>query len=122
MSTYLLIYRHHTDYPGGSPETVAASVAFFQGIEPNLEDMGNPIFTRTTVGECGESTVLGGYSLVSAESIEEALAMTKQCPVLQRGGGVEVGELTRLNPDRLATNLGDHPAFASAAANSEANR
>jgi hypothetical protein len=117
MSTFLFLYYHHKDRPPtASPETIAASGAFFKAIEPNLEDMGNPIFTRTTIGECGESTVLGGYSFVSADSLGEALALAKDVWLLQRGGGVEIGEVTLLNPDGLATTFADHPAAASTAA------
>jgi hypothetical protein len=37
---------------------------------------------------------LGGYSLISAESIDEAVELARNCPFLRLGGGVEVGELT----------------------------
>jgi hypothetical protein len=95
---------------------IAASGAFFRGIDPNLEDMHNPIFARSTIGRCDESTVLGGYSLVNADSLEEALALAKHSPTLERDGGVEVGELSLLNPDSVATTFADHPAAASTAA------
>jgi hypothetical protein len=51
MSTYLFLYRLREDFPAGTADTIAASGAFFRGIEPRLADMGNPIFTRTTIGE-----------------------------------------------------------------------
>jgi hypothetical protein len=120
MPTFLFTYRNHKAYIPGSPETVSSETAaawrdFFEGMESNLEDMGKPVFTRTTVGECDESTVLGGYSLVSAESIEEALALAERCPILEHDGGVEVGELTPLDPDSLAASLADHPSARSTA-------
>lgn len=113
MSTYLFVYRHHKDFPAGSPESIAASGAFFKRIQPNLEDLGNPIFTRATVGRCDEDTVLGGYSLVSADSLEEGLALAKECFLLEHDGGVEVGELTRLSDGSLPTSLADHPSVQS---------
>jgi hypothetical protein len=115
MSTYLFIYRHPKDFAAGTPETIAASGAFFKRIEPNLEDMGNPIFARATVGDCGPNTVLGGYSLVTVASLEEALAVAKEHWLLAHDGGVEVGELTRLNAESLATSLADHPSIKSTA-------
>jgi hypothetical protein len=115
MSTYLFIYRHPKDLAPGTPEAIAASGAYFKRIEPNLEDMGNPIFTRATVGECGANTVLGGYSLVTADSLKEALALADDNWLLDHDGGIEVGELTRLRADSLATSLADHPSVKSTA-------
>lgn len=112
MPTYLFIYRHHKDFVPGTPETIAASGAFFKRIEPSLEDMGNPIFTRSAVGECGADTVLGGYSLVRADNMAEALALADKSWLLEHGGGVEVGELTRLG-DSVATSIADHPSARS---------
>jgi hypothetical protein len=40
--------------------------------------MGNPFFTRTTIGDCGANTVLGGYSLVTADSLAEAAAFAQE--------------------------------------------
>jgi hypothetical protein len=112
MSTYLFVYRHHKDAVLGTPETIAASKAFFERIEPSLADMGNPIFARTAVGACGEDTLLGGYSLVTADSFEDAVALAEGHWLLDQRGGVEVGELTRLSAGRLATSLADHPGAA----------
>jgi hypothetical protein len=49
---------------------------------------------RASVGNCGsDSTELGGYSIVSADDIDDALAIAKGCPHVDGGGGVEVGRL-----------------------------
>jgi hypothetical protein len=49
MSIFLFVYHHDkNDPPAAPPEAIAASGAFFKRIGPNVEDMGNPIFTRTT--------------------------------------------------------------------------
>jgi hypothetical protein len=40
---------------------------------------------------------LGGYTLVTADDLEAAVALAKGHPLLRQGGGVEVGELTVLN-------------------------
>jgi hypothetical protein len=34
--------------------------------------------------------VVGGYSLIKARDISEAAELAKGCPILDRGGGVEV--------------------------------
>lgn len=37
--------------------------------------------------------ILGGYIVVSAENVEEAIALGKGCPVLKDGGKVEVRDI-----------------------------
>jgi hypothetical protein len=66
-------------------------------LSANLVDRGNPVFERSTVGNCGADTELTGYSLVTADDLEAAVALAKGCPVLQSDCGVEVGEITVLN-------------------------
>jgi hypothetical protein len=92
MPTYLIVNRPPKGYTG-SAATRAAWNAWFAELGADLVDRGNPTFTRSTLGNCGPDTDLGGYTLVSADDLEAALAAAKSCPVLQVGGGVEVGEL-----------------------------
>ncbi|HYZ30620.1 MAG TPA: hypothetical protein VE570_16270 [Thermoleophilaceae bacterium] len=111
MPSYLFSFQAPTDYTPGEV-SMAEWGRFFEGISSQLEDLGNPIFSRQTVGETGAGTVLSGYSLVNAESIQQAVELARGCPLVKLGGGVEVGELTRLSEDRLTTQLSDHPALA----------
>ncbi len=97
MSTFVLTYRAPKDYQVGSPQTIEAWNAYFDGLGDHVVDRGNPVFTRTTLGTCATDTVLGGYSIISAEDLEAAVTLAKGCPFLSNGGGVEVGELTMLN-------------------------
>lgn len=69
--------------------------------------MGNPVFERITVGSSPGETVLGGYSLITAEDLEAAVALAKGCPILERGGAVEVGELGAVGPAPLAAAVED---------------
>ncbi|NKQ58626.1 hypothetical protein HFP15_37865 [Amycolatopsis sp. K13G38] len=80
----------------GSAEAAAAWTAWFDRLGENLADRGNPVFTRHTLGE-DAGTQLGGYTLVTAENLDAAVALAKDCPMLAEGGAVEVGELTPLN-------------------------
>jgi len=41
--------------------------------------------------------MLGGYSIIRAESIEEATEMAKGCPVLELGGTVEVRDIIAMS-------------------------
>ncbi len=108
MSTFLFAYRAPKNYTPGDPEAMAAWQAFFEDMGSGVVDVGNPIFARTALGNSADDTVLGGYSLVSADDLESAVAMARGCPTLKNGGGVEVGELTLLSPDSVATTAEDH--------------
>ncbi len=93
MATFLLSYRHPTNYTG-SAEIAARWAAWFEELGTSVVDLGNPVFTRSALGTCGPDTALGGYKLIAAEDLDEAVALARGCPLLQEGGGVEVGELT----------------------------
>jgi YCII-related domain len=95
MTDYLFVYRAPTGYRG-SPEGFAAYDAWFDWLGEHLLDKGNPVVTRTATGTTSPGTdlVLGGYSLIRAESLDEAAELAKGCPIVAAGGGVEVGELT----------------------------
>ena len=41
----------------------------------------------------GSATGMSGYTLIAAESMEQAVAIARACPFLDVGGTLEVGEL-----------------------------
>jgi fermentation-respiration switch protein FrsA (DUF1100 family) len=92
MAEFVFSYRAPSGYRG-SAETEAAWEAWFDALGPHLEDRGNPVFLRGGVGNCAYDTGLGGYSLISADNLDAAVALAKGCPILAAHGGVEVGEL-----------------------------
>ncbi len=96
MPTYVIVNRTRPDYTG-SPEGMAAWNAWFDGLGAHLADRGNPVVRRAVLGDAATMTVLGGYSLVTADDLDAALALAASCPALADGGGVEVGELMLLN-------------------------
>ena len=63
----------------------------------SVADQGQPVFESASLGNCGDDTRPGGYSLITAGDLDEALAIAKGCPALQEGAGVEVGVLAELN-------------------------
>lgn len=97
MPTYLFAYRTAVDYVPGDPDVTNEWRRFFEGIGARVEDMGNPVFSREAVGSTGAGTVLGGYSMIRADSLQEAVSLAAGCPMIGRGGGVEVGEITPLS-------------------------
>ena len=82
---------------------LAAWVAWFEGMGPSLVARGNPVADALPVGECGPDTRVGGYSIISADSIDEAVALANDCPGIVWGGGVEVGTLLEMESVILAT-------------------
>jgi uncharacterized protein YndB with AHSA1/START domain len=96
MPTYLITNRVPADFKP-SPDGRAAMEAWFALLESHLEDRGNPAFSRAPVGNCGPTTTLGGYTLINAQSLEEAMELAKSHPLVRVGGGVEIGELTLNN-------------------------
>jgi hypothetical protein len=95
MAEYIFNYRAPVDYAPRA-ESMTAWTAWLEGMGAQLSDVGKPVFTGATVGNCGDGTRLGGYSLVTAENLDEALTLAKGCPLVAVGGGVDVGELTDL--------------------------
>ena len=41
--------------------------------------------------------LIGGYSIISADSLEEATEISKGCPILRVGGNVEVRQIVPMN-------------------------
>jgi hypothetical protein len=96
MAEFIFTYRTRADYTPGTPDGIAAWNAWFQGMGSQLRDLGRPVSGRATVGDSGDGARLGGYSLVTAETLDEALALAKGCPIVAAGGGVVIGELADL--------------------------
>jgi hypothetical protein len=92
MATFVFTYRTAPGYTR-TPESAESWMAWFDGMGGHLADIGKPAAEAASVGNCGPGTELGGYSLITAANLDEALAVTEGCPSLARGGGVEVAQL-----------------------------
>jgi hypothetical protein len=91
MANYVFSFRVPAGY---SPDagTPAEWQAWFGGLGSALVDIGNAVTDYASLGEVGGSdSRMIAYSVVSAENMESALALVKDCPVMRVGGGVEVG-------------------------------
>ena len=97
MTTFLFAYRMPKDDTPGRPEAVAAWTAGFEGMGASVADQGLPVLESAILGDCGDSTRLGGYSLITADNLEAALVLAKGCPAQQEWAGVEVGVIAALN-------------------------
>ncbi|HEX4864986.1 MAG TPA: YciI family protein [Acidimicrobiales bacterium] len=96
MPQYVFTYRTVNGYTPAE-DTGAAWRAWFDSMGDQLVELGKPVFDRASVGNCAtESTQLGGYSVISADDLDAALAIAKGCPQIHFGGGVEVGLLAEV--------------------------
>jgi len=104
MTQYLFTYRSVPGYDWfGDEAGLPDWQSFLNGIEDNMVDPGWPAFEPTALlGETGESTQVGGYSVITADSLEAAAALAVGCPTMTRGGGVEVAVLADLPPEHAA--------------------
>lgn len=100
MSKYVFAY-----HGGGMAETPEEQAAVMQAWEQwygelggALADGGAPVGRAQTVGadgsvtEGGGSNPVTGYTIVTADDLDAAVAMAKGCPILSSGGSVEVAE------------------------------
>jgi len=47
--------------------------------------------------EAGSTTAMSGFSVIEADSIEEAVKVSQTCPFQKIGGTLEVSELVQMN-------------------------
>ena len=91
MTKYVFSFRVPSDYApdAGTP---AEWQAWFGGLGSALVDLGHAVVDYASLGEVGGSgSRVVGHSVVSAEDMDSALVLAKDCPALRVGGGVEVG-------------------------------
>jgi hypothetical protein len=94
MANYVLIYKG-----GGVPESeeegqrlMQAWMSWLGGLGDAVVDAGAPFGESSSVGNGGGSG-LTGYSIVSAASLDDAVAKAGSCPILESANGsVEVYE------------------------------
>lgn len=100
MAKFVLTY-----HGGGMAETeeeqaqvMAAWGAWMEGLGSALVDPGNPTAQSKTisadgsVSDGGGSNPVTGYSLLEAASLDAAVILAKDNPILRSGGSIEVLE------------------------------
>ena len=92
MPSYIFTFRARTA-PTLTEAEEAAWPQWFAQIGDRVTDMGARVgATRTTDGIEHEHR-LGGYVLVTADNLDDAVALAASCPIHAQHGHVEVGEL-----------------------------
>jgi hypothetical protein len=92
MGNYVLTFRA----PNGrvpTAEEEARWPQWFEKIGGQITDPGNRVGQVRGAGGPERPDVLAGYIVISAESMDAAVAVAEGCPMLLQGGSVEVGEV-----------------------------
>jgi hypothetical protein len=108
MPKYLLIYRDSTEsqQPQPSPEEMQGFLKMWDGwfkqFEGKIVDMGDGLLPTGRVLQPGgvvadgpyveAKEMIGGFSVVAANSYEEAVEIAKLCPIAIIGGAIEIRE------------------------------
>lgn len=99
MAKYLLAYRGGG--MGGTQEEQQAAMeqwmSWFGGLGDAVVDAGSPFGPSATLDSGGAASEGGGssltgYSILTADSLDDAISKAKGCPVLGAGGSLEVYE------------------------------
>ena len=112
MQEYMLIFRHEDGQKVASPEQIqiwmkqtmdwiggiAAQNKFSGGNGLAFDDakvvQSNKMVTNGPFGEIKET--IGGYVIVKADSVDEAVEFAKRCPILQGDGNtIEVRKIAK---------------------------
>jgi hypothetical protein len=99
LANYLLVYHGGSmpQSPDEQAKVMAAWGKWFGELGDAVVDGGNPVGqTRTIKGsevnEGGGANPASGYSVIKADSMDQAVQRAKGCPILAGGGSIEVCE------------------------------
>jgi hypothetical protein len=102
MAKYLFVYHLHGAKPPADPaeqkKAMDAWGAWFGSMGAAVIDGGNPVGKSSTVKsdgsliEGGGANPVAGYSLIEASSLQDAHQKARGCPMLARGGTIEIAQ------------------------------
>ena len=98
MAKFVLVYRNGGGIPQTAEEqkvTMAAWGTWYGKLGAAVVDGGAPFGALKTVApkaSDGPANRLDGYTILSADSLAAAADMAKECPVLGRGGSIDIYE------------------------------
>ena len=112
MSEFVFLYRGGERMPGQSPEQAQKQMQkWMQWLKDlsergHVKDPGHPLERAgklvtgkkaVTDGPFAEAKdVVGGYTLVSARDLDQAVDLTSGCPIFEVGGAVEVRPVQKM--------------------------
>ena len=116
MKEFMMIFRNEKMEGGGKPsaEQMQAVMSQWQNWIGNIAAQGNYVSTNRLHSEgktlkpnnvsldgpyAEVKEMVGGYLIVKANSLDEAVEMAKSCPNLLYGGSVEVRSVLSMDAD-----------------------
>ncbi len=103
MSSYVFAYHggKRPESPEEGAKHMAKWKAWIGGLGDAVVNPGTPLGKSKTVSSAGVSddggsNPMSGFSIVKADSMDAALEMAKECPLLEIGGTLEVAEVMEM--------------------------
>ncbi len=102
MEKYIFIYHGSGSAPENEEEgkkVMQAWMEWFEVMGEAVVDMGAPIGMSSTVHSGGKvssdggSNPASGYTIIQANTLNEALEHAKGCPLLEDEGSIEVAQI-----------------------------
>lgn len=112
MKDYILLFRGGLDFKTASPEQLQTSMLKWKtwmdklGAEGKL--FGGERLTQTGAVLSGKQKqlsdgpyaegkeVVGGYLVIKANDLQDAIEITKDCPIFEYDGSTEIQEISRM--------------------------
>jgi hypothetical protein len=103
MQKYLFVY--HSGPPQAPPPDrqaiMAKWMAWFDSMGAGMADGGSPVGKSTTVSasdvlDHGGPNPVSGYGFFHADTLDDAIAMAKGCPIVAEGGTVEIAPVMQV--------------------------
>lgn len=98
MGKYILVYKGGGmgDTADAQEKAMADWMKWFANLGPAVVDGGAPFGAAQSVDSTGKagptSSGLSGYSIIEADSLDQAAARAGGCPVLASGGSIDIYE------------------------------
>ena len=111
MNEYLFIYRgaQRPDSPQDMQQVMQKWMSWFENLQKSghLRDRGQPLEPTGKVVAGRQKTItdgpfaeakdiIGGFSLIQAEDLNQATELSKGCPIFERNGFVEVRPVMKM--------------------------
>ena len=99
------IFAYHggkmPDTPEEGEKVMAAWNKWYEDMGSKVADPGAPVGKSKTVSaggvaDNGGANPLSGWTVVSADSVDAAVALAKGCPILTAGGSVEIAPVMEM--------------------------
>ena len=103
MAKFVYLYTGGgmAETPEAQEQVMQAWGNWFGTLGDAVLDTGNPFGAASTIAadgavSTGSAAGATGYSVIRADSLEDATTKAKDCPVLAAGGGVEVHQVIEM--------------------------